>query len=814
MKRLNLFLLLLVLSSTAAASVFEVRDIRIEGLQRVSAGTVFASFPVNVGDLVDAGTLRQATRGLFRTGYFDDVALAEDDGVLVIKLKERPAVAEINIEGNKAIKTEELLNALRDNGLSEGQIFKQEILEGMVQELQRQYVSQGRYGSSVQTTVNDLPRNRVALDLDIDEGEVSSIKHINIVGNRQFDEDDLLDNFELKTTGWLSWIKKDDQYAKEKLAGDLERLESWYKDRGYLRFSIDSTQVAVSPNKETVYITINITEGNVYTVDKIDLAGELVVPEEEIRRLIVMREGQTFSQVLMTTTSEYITQRLGNDGYAFAEVQGQPEINDEEHTANITFFVNPGKRVYVRRLEFRGNTKTADDVLRREMRQMEGAVASNSKIEMGKLRLERTRFVKPEIKVETPEVPGTSDQIDVIYNLEEQASGSVGATFGFSQTAGLVLGANLQEDNFLGTGRQVGIALNRSDFQTRIGLNYTDPYFTVDGVSAGFGIFARSSDFAELNLTSYETDSYGMNLNFSYPLSELERLSYGVGYENLKIDVSDLFSSFVSPEILLFREQNGDQNKLVSFNLGWQRSTLNRGIFATDGASQRIQLEVTPPVIDDLAYYKLTYSGQKFFPLGRLTKMFDGWSLRLRTELGYGDGLGDTDRLPFYKNFYGGGYNSVRGFERNTLGPRTERRNLGLFGLPTPTADELNEGNTDPFGGNVLVEASAELIFPLPFLKDQRSVQASFFFDAGNVFDTECGGVRSVTNPVDPNEQLEVPPQLNCFAPDAGELRYSVGVGATWLSGFGPITFSISVPLNGNKFDEKEAFQFSLGNTF
>ncbi len=810
MKRLNLFLLFLVLSSSAMAKVFEVRDIRLEGLQRVSAGTVFASFPVNVGDVIDDSALRRATRSLFRTGYFSDVALAEDDGVLVIKLKERPAVAEINIEGNKAIKTEELMTALRDNGLSEGQIFKQEILEGMVQELQRQYVSQGRYGSSVKTDVKDLPRNRVAVDLDIDEGDVAAIKHINIVGNHDFDEEELLDSFELRTTGWLSWIKKDDQYAREKLSGDLERLESWYKDRGYLRFSIDSTQVAVSPSKESVYITVNITEGDVYKIEKIDLAGELVVPEEEIRRLIVLREGQTFSQVLMTTTSQYITQRLGNDGYAFAEVQGQPEIDEENNTANITFFVNPGKRVYVRRLEFRGNTKTADDVLRREMRQMEGAVASNSKIEMGKLRLERTRFVKPDVKVETPEVAGTNDQIDVIYSIEEQASGSVGATLGFSQTAGLVLGANYQEDNALGTGKQVGISLNRSDFQTRIGLNYTDPYFTVDGVSAGFGIFARTSDFAELNLTSYETDSIGMNLNFSYPLSEIERLSYGIGFENLAIDVSDRFSEFVSKEILLFREQSGDENNLLSFNLGWQRSTLNRGVFATDGASQRLQLEVVPALIDDLSYYKITYSGQKFFPLGRLFKMFDGWSLRLRTEIGYGDGLGDTDRLPFYKNFYAGGYNSVRGFERNGLGPRTERTRFGIINPGT----KLTKDNTDPFGGNTLVEASAELIFPLPFLKDQRSVQASFFFDAGNVFDTECGGNRTVTDPLDPDNILDVPPQINCYSPDAGELRYSVGVGATWLSGFGPITFSISMPLNGNELDEKEVFQFSLGNTF
>jgi len=816
MKRLSLALFFLVISNVALAKVFEVKDIRIEGLQRVSAGSVFTAFPVNVGDLLDDEAIRGATRALFRTGFFSDITLAEDKGVLIIKLQELPSVATITIEGNKAIKTEDLLNALRDNGLAEGQIFKKSVLEGMTSELQRQYVAQGRYGSSVETKVQDLPRNRISVEMIVDEGSIASISHINIVGNKDFTEHELTDAFELKTTGWLSWVYKDDQYAKEKLTGDLERLESFYKDRGYLKFNIDSTQVSVNPDRDSVYITVNMTEGGIYTVSEIELAGELVVPEEEIRRYIAVQEERTFNQALMVYSQESITQRLGNDGYAFAEVEGNPFINEEDKTAKVVFFINPGKRVYVRRLEFRGNTKTADDVLRREMRQLEGAVASDQLIELGKIRLERTSFVKPDVKISTPEVPGTSDQIDVIYSIEEQSSGSIGASLGFSQTAGLVLGANLQENNFLGTGKQVGIGVNKSEYQSSINLSYMDPYFTVDGVSAGFSVFARDSDYAELDLTAYETESLGATTNFSYPLSEIQRINYGFGYENLEIQVSNVLTNYVSPEILEFIAENGAENDIFTFNLGWQRSTLNRGVFATRGSSQRINFEVAPPGIDELAFYKINYSAQKFFPV----PFFDRLTLRLRTDMGFGDGLGDTTRLPFYKNFYAGGFNSVRGYESKSLGPRTV--SVGRGAGQTPGIED-----TDPIGGNAVATASAELIFPLPFLEDQRNIQASVFFDAGNVFDTHCTDDHYlITNPItdepfiDPDTGLPYENGLlilgeeNCTKPDLGDLRYSFGIGATWLSGFGPITVSFSKPVNSGDYDEEESFQFSLGNTF
>ena len=782
MKRLlsGLFLVLFALSSSVYAAVFQVEDIRIEGLQRVSAGTVFASLPVSVGDLVDEAGIQDATRSLFRTGYFADVVMARENGILVIGLVERPAVTEINLEGNKAIETDQLLDALRDNGLAEGQIFRQVILEGMTQELQRQYVSQGRYGALVQTEVKQLPRNRVAVNIDIDEGDVAKIRHINIVGNNAFSEEQLLDTFEQNTTGWLSWISSDDKYAREKLSGDLESLETFYLDRGYLQFAVESTQVSISPDKESVFITININEGDVYKVGSIELSGELKISEEQARAMILMREGMIFSQTLMTTSSEYITRLLGNEGYTFAEVQGYPEVDDETKTATITFVVTPGMRAYVRRVEFRGNTKTADEVLRREMRQMEGASANNALIELSKVRLERLGYFK-EVNVENLPVAGSNDQIDVVYSVEEQPSGQVGATVGYAQGTGLILGGNLNENNFLGTGKQVGVGINRSTYQSSLNFSYTEPYFTVDGVGVGYSIYARETDYDRINVASFSTNTYGATVNWSYPISEIQRIGLGLGYENLDLRTG----LYASREIADFVDANGDNFDVFSFNINWMKSTLNRGIFATRGSSQRLNLDLTVPG-SGLEYYKFVYSAEH---LRGLTKSL---TLKVRADLGYGESYGDTSQLPFFKNFYGGGFGSVRGFKRNTLGPQDTPCNFRDPPCNTSFIDD-----PDPIGGNVKVELGAEVIFPLPFLKDQRSVQSSLFVDVGNIFNTKCGES-----------------QISCFKPDVGEMRYSVGLGATWLSGFGPITFSLAKPLNANDFDETEVFQFSLGNQF
>jgi outer membrane protein insertion porin family len=770
----SLFLVLSLVTFSASAEIFQVDDIRIEGLQRVSAGTVFAALPLSVGDLIDEPAVREATRSLFRTGYFSDVVMVRENGVLVIGVEERPAVTEINLDGNKAIETEQLLDALRDNGLAEGQIFRQVILEGMVQELQRQYVSQGRYGALVKTEVKPLPRNRVAVNIDIDEGDVAKIRHINIVGNSDFTEEALLDEFEQNATGWLSWISSDDKYAREKLSGDIETLESWYLDRGYLQFAVLSTQVSISPNKESVYITININEGDIFTVSSIELSGELKIPESQIMAMVLLSEDSTFSQALMTTSNEFIARRLGNEGYTFAEVVGYPELNEEDKTAKITFVVKPGMRAYVRRIEFRGNTKTADNVLRREMRQMEGGSANNALIDSSKVLLERLGFFK-EVNVENIPVAGTNDLIDVVYTVEEQPSGSVGASVGYSQGYGLILGANLSENNFFGTGKQVGVGLNKSKFQTSINFNYTEPYYTVDGVSVGYSLFVRETDYGEYNVSSFSTDSYGATVNWSYPVTDTQRIGFGFSYENLELSSG----TYDSKEIAEFVTDNGNLFDVFSANINWVQSTLNRGIFATRGTMQRVSADLALPG-SGLEYYKITYKAQ------HLRGLYGPLTLKLRADFGYGESYGGTSTMPFFKNFYGGGFGSVRGFKKNTLGPQD-----------TPPANVVYYDDPDPIGGNVQVEMGAEVLFPLPFLKDQRSVQSSLFLDVGNIFNTKCGAT-----------------QVNCFKPDAGELRYSLGLGATWLSGFGPITFSIAKPLNSNDFDETEVFQFSLGNQF
>jgi len=764
--------LLMSLPQLARAAVFQVEDVRIEGLQRVSAGTVFAALPVSPGDLIDDAGVRVAVETLFRTGYFEDIRISREGDVLVVRLVERPAVAEINISGNKSIESEQLLTALRDAGLAEGQIFRQAVLDGMGQELRRQYVAQGRYGASVSAEARELPRNRVAIDLDIVEGKVAAIKHINIVGNRSFDSDQLLKLFELKTTGLLSWFSNDDKYSREKLSGDLERLESWYRDRGYLQFEVTSAQVSISPQKDAVFITVNVNEGDIFKVSEVELSGEPILPEEEIFQLIALREGMTFSQVLMTTSRELITRRLGVEGYTFAKVEGLPEIDEQSKTAKVTFFITPGDRAYVRRIEFRGNTKTADEVLRREMRQMEAASASTTMIESSKVRLERLGFFKT-VEVETREVPGTSDQLDVIYTVEEQPSGSIGASLGFAQGAGVVLGANIQENNFLGSGNSVGFGVSTSEFRKLASFNYADPYFTKDGISVGYSLVYTETDFGEFNLSSFTTDSVALNANFSYPYSDTGRIGFGAGFETLTLDPG----FFTSLEILDFLAENGDNYNMFSTNVRWSKSTLNRGTLPTNGSSHRVNFETTVPG-SDLEYYKLTYAGNYYRPItGDLV-------LHLRSDLGYGDGFGGTGRLPFFKNFFGGGFGSVRGIKRNTLGPQD-----------SPLFPEIDD--SDAFGGNVRVEGSVEILFPVPFLPDRRNLQMAAFLDAGNIFDTGCGNQ-----------------QVNCLSPDLAELRYATGLSGIWLSGFGPIQVSFGSVLNADSEDETEFFQFSFGQTF
>ena len=867
-----LVVLLTSFAVQAQSPNFRISDIRVEGLQRVSAGTVFSALPVRVGDSINQSDIQNATRELFKVGFFTDVAIERDGDVLVLVLKERPAISKIELEGNKAIKSENLLDSLKKNDLSEGQIFQRATLDGIAQALQREYIAQGRYGAAVNIEIEDLPRNQVKVKVKINEGAVARIKQINIVGNSVYTDQELLDLFELHTSGLFSWISGNDKYSKEKMKGDLEKVESYYMDRGYLAFKVDSSQISLSPDKSQIFITINVTEGDIYKVSEVELAGDPVIDPALLRRLILVKPGQIFSQILMTTSSEYLTQRLGNEGYTFAKVEGVPEKNEADKTVKMTFFIEPGKRAYVNRINFKGNTKTVDEVLRREMRQMEGGAASTAQIDNSKVHLERLGFFK-EVKVDTKEVPGSSDKVDVTYTVEEQPSGSMNLQIGYAQYSGLLFQAGIQQTNWFGTGKQVGFNFNHSKYQTGYSLNYNDPYFTPDGISRGFSLYYTKSDFGSYNVTPYSTNTYGGKVTFGYPISEIERIGFDIGLRSLEVTptsyssqeiqrspqfgesdryityadwidslerqargIDYLSGTYVTKPITndVLREEGfldkyGDTFNDALVSVFWMKSTLNRGVLPDRGASQRLSAEITLPG-GDLEYFKLDYETQFFKPLTR------NLTLRLHGRLGYGESYGATDRLPFFENFYAGGFGSIRGFERNSLGPRSSPQEtasavnsvwddvngdgkVGAGELSTPTFvlcpdnDSLNcvpnkiitqrvvedyGRRRGAFGGNVIIEGGAEILFPLPFIKDQRSLQTTLFLDAGNVFDTNCG-VR----------------QRNCYAVSADQIKASVGLGLTWISSFGPMQFSLSKPISKeSEFDDHKIFDFTLGQTF
>ena len=787
-----------VLVPTAYAQEFDspgfiVTDVRLQGLQRISPGTVFNLIPYGVGDRVDRLAVRHMMRELFESGYFKDLRVARDDGVLIVTLAERPAIESIEIEGNKAIKTEALVEGLAQQGLREGEIFKQATLERVGLELERQYVAQGRYGASIETNIEDLPRNRVDIKIDIEEGKNSGIQHLNIVGSSAFSEEELLDELELKHPNLLSFYRNDDKYSKEKLSGDLETLEAHYKDRGYADFDIYSTQVSITPDRQQVYITIGVEEGGIYEIGEVNIVGELGdVKAEELETLLLIEEGMTFNQARITATEDRITATLGNGGFAFATASGVPTVN-EDGTVDVEFFIDSGKRAYVRRVTFTGNELTQDEVMRRELRQMEGGWASTAYIELSKVRLERLGYFAG-VEVETPQVPGTDDQIDANFTVEEQPSGSVSATVGYSQGFGLILGGNYSQTNVAGSGNSLSLGLSISRFQKSASFNYFDPYFTLDGVSRGFNIYARRLDFDERNIARYATDSAGLGVNFGLPIGETQRINFGA-----TIDWTEITEGiFAAEEISDFIDKNGEEAVNLKLSASWQSSTLNRGLFPDRGASHAIGLEIASPG-SDLQFYKLTYTGERYFPIS------DNWTLRVRGKLGYGNGYGSTDRLPFYEHFFAGGFGSVRGFENSTLGPRATpaiQRDpvTGEPVLDPDTGEPVRfqfRRRPEPFGGNLLVEAGAELIFPFPFVDDSRQFRPAFFIDAGNVFQTECPSVSE-----------------NCFDFSIDDLRYSVGFGVTWLTGLGPMTFSLALPFQTQDFDEEERFQFELGRTF
>ena len=776
-KKIGLAALLLASSSTVLAQSFEVTDIRVEGLQRVSAASVFNAFPISARDQVDDRELAEAARSLFATGLFDDIQLARDGDVLIIQVVERPTILRLNISGNQRLSEEDLRRGLREGGLAEGQVLQLSTLEDIQRELEGVYQAQGRYSSSIETSVREIDEGRVQVDIEINEGEVAKIRQINIVGNRAFDEDDLLDVFELndRPGRFFGWFSRD-EYSREALSGDLERLRSFYLDRGYVNFDITSTQVSISPDKSEIFITVNVDEGNQFKFGDVQFAGDLRISESEARDLMQVESGAIFSRSDVTASTEALRSRLGAEGFAFARVEGVPTPRADGATVDLLINVEPGNRAYVRRIDFTGNTTTEDEVLRREMIQMEGAPASTESISQSRQRLERLGFFR-QVEVETQPVPGEPDKLDVAYTVEEQPSGSISASVGFSQSAGVIYGVGLAQNNFLGTGNRVNIGAQRSDIFTSVNFGFTDPYWTLDGISRGYNLFYRETDYEDSDISTYSTDAYGAGINFGYPISELSRLNFGASLEDLTVKTYRDTAS----EIVRYVDDQGDSAQSLKLTASWTRNNLNRGIMPTSGNYQRLSLETAAPG-SDADYFKLRARAQQLFPLNEE----ETWSLKFGGTLGYADSIGN-DPYPFYENFYSGGLGSVRGFTGNTLGQRTTPR----------------EGGRDrTLGGNVLVEGSAELLFPMPFVEDQRSLQAGFFLDAGNTFLTDC-------------YEVEEGRTSNCSSGvDLGDLRYSIGVGLSWLTPVGPLTFSIAEPLNDESGDDTQFFQFSLGQTF
>jgi outer membrane protein insertion porin family len=736
---------------------FVVDDIRLEGLQRISAGTVFNYLPIQVGDRVTAERSAEAIRALFRTGFFNDVRIERDGATLVVSVVERPSIASIDFQGNSQLTTEDLTESLKNVGFAVGRVFDRSVFDQVEQELRRSYFAVGKYGVKITSTVTPLERNRVAIYFDISEGEAATIKQINVVGNSVFDDDELVDLFSLKTSRWYSKFTKSDQYSKQKLAADLETLRSYYLDRGYINFNIDSTQVSITPDKRDVYVTVNVTEGDQYEVSEVLLAGELIVDREELFKGVQVLKGDVFSRKDVTETSANLTEKLGDGGYAFANVNAVPEIDEAAKAVKLTFFIDPGKRVYVRRVTFKGNTKTRDEVLRREMRQLEGAWISTSAVERSKVRLDRLGFFES-VNVETPAVPGTTDQVDVDFNVVEAPSGNLLIGAGFSQSQGIVLSAGVTQENVFGTGHRLTVNLNTSDFNRNIGVAWVNPYFTIDGVSLAVDAYYRLTDAEDAGIAAYTLDELGGGFTFGVPISEFNTVDLGINIENTEFRPG----AFPSTEVLAFQALNGNNYNTLTLTAAWANDTRNSRLFPDRGSLSRLSASVAIPGLD-LSYYKLTARHQRFFPLLRdITLMIDG-------EVGYGDGIGDTEDLPLTRNFYAGGIRSVRGFESNTLGPRDSRG--------------------EPLGGDLKMVGNFELILPVPFLSDSRNFRLTSFFDIGNVFG--------------PNEEFAV-----------GNLRYSVGLSAVWLSPLGPLTVSIAAPLKTEDQDETQPLQFTFGTSF
>lgn len=742
--------------AASALEPFVVRDIRVEGIQRVDAGTVFGYLPVKIGETMTEQKAADAIRVLFGTGFFKDVSIEADGGVLIVSLQERPSIAQIDFVGVKEFEKESLLKSLRQIDLANGRIFDRAQLDRAEQELKRQYLSRGRYAVVVTTTVTPLERNRVAINFNVDEGETAKIRQINIIGAKAFREKDLLDLMILRTPGLMTWWSKHDQYSRPKLSADLESLRSYYQDRGYLEFTIDSTQVTISPDKKDIFISIGITEGPRYTVSDIRIAGEPLLPEAEVRKLITIKPGDVFSRTRIAESTKNINDRLGNDGYAFANVNAAPDLDKTKNQAAFTFFVDPGRRVYVRRINISGNTKTRDEVIRREMRQIEGAWYSGEKINLSRSRVDRLGYFT-EVGVETPSVTGTTDQVDVNLSVVEKPTGNILLGAGFGSGDGVTLSGAVSQRNIFGSGKHVSAQLNSGRINTVYALSYTDPFFTADGISQGFDVFSREVDGTRGGIGRYITKTLGAGVRFGVPVTERDVINYGLSYENTEITTFSDSPLFYTNYVNTF----GNQNDAIIGSVGWVRDGRDSLIYPTKGTYQRATSEMGLPGLGaSLEYYKVNYQYQRYFPLSRL------YTLMVNSEAGFGDGVGNDLPLPFFKNFFAGGVSTVRGYRNASIGPKDQ--------------------NGDPQGGSHRILGNLEFLFPFPGLQNDRSVRLSAFVDAGMV--------------------------ANKF--DAGAFRYSSGVGVFWSSPFGPLKVSFAAPLNADNLDRKQMFQFTFGGAF
>ena len=749
-----------------------VDDIRITGLQRVSAGSIFAVMPIGLGDEINEESFKEIALSIFETGKFDDIKLGRDGNALLIDIKERPTIDEILIEGNKQIKTDALLDGLKNSGISEGDLYKRSVFESLSVELERQYSSQGKYSAEVDVSTEDLPKNRIKLSVEIDEGESASLRKINIVGNKLLSDEEILDEFKLKEKNWLSVFSRGSGYSRENLRGDLETLESIYKNKGYLKFDIDSTNISISKNKKDIFITIKVIEGEVYKVSEVKLAGDLEDKEVFVRSLIGIPVNEIYIEGLLKATEDRITNLLENLGYTNAEVSTSKDINEEEKSVALTLFVDPGQRTMVNRISFEGNERTHDVVLRREMRQMEKSWVSNNLLEASKLRLDRLGFFKS-VKYEKNAVPGSTDEVDVIFKVEEQFSGSIGGSLGYG-AYGFSLGANYSEKNAFGTGNSINVGITYSEWRQDISFNFFDPYFTIDGIGLGYGAFIRKTDYGNFNLAAYNTDSYGGSVSFDLPISEIEQVGLSLSYDKTDLK-TNLYSS---RQLLDFYNSEGFDFTTYNASVSWRRITLDRGLFPTRGTSNGISLSFSLPG-SNLNFGRLTHEFKYFQPLPR------GLIFGYRSKIGYLFTYGDTESAPPYQYFYAGGMRSVRGFKQNYLGPKAVYQS------------GIAVRNQRPVGGPYSLTGGLDLIIPLNFVPDPRSIRGSVFFDYGNVFSDGC---RSY--------------ETNCYEFDLSELRYSLGVGITWITALGPLSFALASVFNDSPTDRTETFQFEIGTQF